>query len=136
MAGGILSDPTLGAIRVSLDNLTAYQKVISHNIANIDTPGYRAKTVASFDAQLRKALRSQSALTMTRTHEGHLVNTTSPDLTPRTTERDGVIPRVDGNTVSMEREMVELVETSLKYRALTQLASKRLMLFKTIVMES
>jgi len=136
MGHAILSDPTLGRIQAALDNLTAYQKVVSHNIANLDTPGYRAKTVSPFEAQLRKALSSRDTLGVARTHQTHVADTASGELTPRVTERTGVMARVDGNTVSMDREMVELVETSLKYRALAQLASKRLLLFKTIVMES
>lgn len=135
MGQGILSDPTLGRIQAALDNLTTYQKVVSHNIANLDTPGYRAKTISPFEAQLRKALRSRDTLGVARTHQTHLADVAPGELTPRVTERTGVMARVDGNTVSMDREMVELVEASLKYRALAQLASKRLLLFKTIVME-
>jgi len=132
MSGSILSDPTLEVMGVALDALVKQQAVISHNIANIDTPGFLAKELP-FQARLNAALQSRGALPLTQTHSGHLALGAPSDLMPPVTPRQGVTPRVDGNTVDINREMVDLVETSLKYRAVAQLASKRLSLIKTVV---
>ena len=132
MSKGMLVDPTLALMGNSLDRLSKVQQVIGHNVANVDTPGYRAKTL-SLEASLERA---SGRLGLARTHEGHLEPGAPELLEPRIVERDNPNARIDGNTVDINQEMVELVETGLKYRAVAQLASKRLVLLKTIAMES
>ncbi len=135
MGRGILADPTLALMGHSLDRLSKTQQVIGHNIANVDTPQYRAKTL-SFDVSLEKALGASEQLALARTHAGHLEPGGPALLEPRVVERNNPNARIDGNTVDINQEMVDLVETGLKYRAVAQLASKRLALLKTIANES
>lgn len=135
MGGRILADRTLALMGHSLDRLSKAQQVIGHNIANVDTPQYRAKTL-SFDASLENAMGASSPLALARTHAGHLEPGAPALLEPRVVERDNPNMRIDGNTVDINQEMVELVETGLKYRAVAQLASKRLALLKAVVNES
>ena len=135
MARPILNDPMLGVMTVALDGLSKQQKVISHNIANIDTPGFLAKEVP-FKERLNVALQSRDTLALARSHHDHLKLRPVFDAVTQVVERRGTIPRVDGNTVDINREMVDLVEASLMYRAVAQLASKRLSLLKTVVVES
>jgi len=133
--GGIVNDPTLALMGHSLDRLSKTQQVIGHNIANVDTPQYHAKTL-SFEASLKGALGASQRLTLARTHGGHVEADAPLLLEPRLVDRDNANARIDGNTVDINQEMVELVETGLKYRAVAQLASKRLALLKTIAAES
>ncbi len=135
MGKGIVADPTLALMGLSLDHLSQTQQVIGHNIANVDTPRYRAKTL-SFEASLESALDTSQRLALARTHVGHLEPGAPALLEPQVVERQNPNARVDGNTVDINQEMVELVETGLKYRAVAQLASKRLALLKTIASES
>jgi flagellar basal-body rod protein FlgB len=133
--GGILTDRTLALMGHSLDRLSRTQQVIGHNVANVDTPGYRAKTL-SFDATLEHAMGASGQLALARTNARH-IDPAAPALAePRVVDRDNPNMRVDGNTVDINQEMVHLVETGLKYRAIAQLASKRLALLKTIATES
>ena len=78
------------------------QAVSSQNIANADTPGYRAKTVPEFSSTLRGSMMGQRA-----TRAQHLNGSTerNVDLMTRDTEVDP-----NGNTVSLEEEMVFAVE--------------------------
>jgi len=135
MGKGILTDSTLALMGHSLDRLSETQQVIGNNIANVDTPQYRAKTL-SFEASLESALSAPERLALTRTHAGHLEPGAPALLEPQIVERPNLNERVDGNTVDINQEMVELVETGLKYRAVAQLASKRLALLKAIASES
>jgi len=135
MGKGILADSTLALMGHSLDRLSETQQVIGNNIANVDTPQYRAKTL-SFEASLESALSAPESLALTRTHAGHLEPGAPALLEPQIVERPNLNERVDGNTVDINQEMVELVETGLKYRAVAQLASKRLALLKAIASES
>ena len=135
MSRPILNDPMLGVMTVALDGLSKQQRVISHNIANIDTPGFLAKEVP-FKQRLNAALQSRDTVSLARTHPEHLKSDNVSPAIAQVTTRQGVTPRVDGNTVDITREMIDLVETSLKYRAVAQLASKRLSLIRTVVVDS
>ena len=58
MSGGIVFDKTLQMIEDRLTLNSVNQKLISGNLANINTPGYRAKEV-SFESALRESLQEQ-----------------------------------------------------------------------------
>ena len=70
MSDGIIFDKTIKMIedRLSLNSIN--QKLISGNLANINTPGYTAKGV-SFENALRQSLEEQ-VLHMVRTSSSHL----------------------------------------------------------------
>lgn len=74
------------------------QAMSAQNIANADTPGYRAKAVPEFAASLRQSLMGQRA-----TRPEHLNGTRGGE--PEVQERDAIADP-NGNTVSLEEEMV------------------------------
>lgn len=84
-----------------LDLATAEAKLTAANMANIDTPGYRAVGM-DFEAEMRSAL------------EG--VDRGSPAKGVRVKQVDGLIARPDGNDVSMDRESLNLAEAQLKFK--------------------
>lgn len=81
------------------------QGAVAENIANADTPGYRARDVAAFSETYETQLRSP----MRATRPGHLGGGGSyrvevgEDAAAQTTSPDG-------NSVSLEEEMVKAVE--------------------------
>ncbi len=79
--------------------------VILNNIANVDTPGYKKKSVL-FEQSLRESIRQSRA-------------TGSLDLSkavPRVSEiHENFNYRIDGNNVDIETEMVDLYENSIRY---------------------
>lgn len=109
-----------------------FQRTIAQNVANVDTPGYKAKTVdfaERLDAEMGGSMR------LARTHAGHVAADITANGLERVMERPNAVSRVDGNTVDINREMSDLLQTSLKYRAIAQLASKRIGLLGTIIAE-
>ena len=83
----------------------ARQGAVAQNIAQADTPGYRAMDVADFATAYRDA---DAGVTMRATRAGHISQTErSLDLAPRTLRG---VASPDGNTVSLESEMVKAVE--------------------------
>ncbi|CUH79723.1 flagellar basal-body rod protein FlgB [Tropicibacter naphthalenivorans] len=78
------------------------QAYSAQNIANADTPGYRAKDIPEFAKSVRDSLQGQRA-----TRAKHLNGSTgrSVDFTER---RQALDP--NGNTVSLEEEMVKAVD--------------------------
>jgi flagellar basal-body rod protein FlgB len=84
-----------------LDLATTEIKLTAANMANIDTPGYRAMGM-DFEAEMREAIDGAD--------QGR------PVRQVRVREVDGLISRPDGNDVSMDRESLNLAEAQLKFK--------------------
>jgi flagellar basal-body rod protein FlgB len=110
-------------IRAALTGLSARQRTIANNVANIDTPNFKASEVRFEDA-LRNALARR----------GTSVDQAALDARVRqTTPVDSTTTRADGNNVDIEREMELLGETTLTYSALTQVMSTRLGILRSVI---
>ena len=95
------------------------QNVVMSNIANLRTPGYRARTLA-FEDQLQAALNLDAKGKLTRTHEKHIPAAFDPNgFNP---DWDKVInPRIihGEDRVDIDKEMASLAKTSLHYSTLS-----------------
>ena len=116
-----------GAIEEGLNHRLAKQNVISSNITNANTPGYRALGYA-FEKQLQDALGNSSALALRVTNGKHVLasgqgadGNVKPDLHVKPTESVGN----DGNTVDVDAEMAELAETQIMYRASVEILNRK-----------
>jgi flagellar basal-body rod protein FlgB len=117
-------------------NLRAQRhEMIVSNLANADTPGYKA-----FDLMVEKSMqqqnRSGNQLRVIRTQPGHLptAKANEPTIAPnivRLPEQDNL--RGDGNTVDMDREMSSLSSNQLLYRASAQIVAKDFQLLKNVI---
>jgi flagellar basal-body rod protein FlgB len=87
------------------------QALTAENMANVDTPGYRAKRMASF-GELTEATGQHPALRATR--PGHLWGAGAEVAQTRISE-DRNDPSPDGNTVTAEREMLESVSAKREH---------------------
>lgn len=81
----------------------ARMSVIAENIANADTPGYKAKDMPAFSEVFSKAGGEMRA-----TREGHMASASSSATPMPETVRGNEAP--NGNSVSLEAEMVKSVE--------------------------
>ena len=88
-------------------------ETIASNLANADTPGYKARDI-DFQAALQNA-QAGSASGMKATQAGHIQGNTpdNPDLQYRT----AVQPSVDGNTVDGQVEKQKYMESAMRYEA-------------------
>jgi flagellar basal-body rod protein FlgB len=91
------------------------QSAIAANIANADTPGYRAVDV-TFRGLLEKAGAGPYLAT---THPAHLQAATAA-AGGETVQLSGGAPRRDGNDVNVDREMVKLAQNQLEYQFLAR----------------
>lgn len=131
----IFNDLGFHALSTALDGLSLRQRVTGNNIANVDTPGYKAQFV-KFEDQLQQALRSeldQPGLPLKTTNPGHLPFSPSPGAQFIEVGQNDNNLRNDGNNVDIDLEMTSLAETSLRYQALAQLTASKLGLLKNIV---
>ena len=117
-------------------NLRAQRhEMIVSNLANADTPGYKAFDLM-VEASMRQQNESGNHLNMKRTQPGHLptARTSETTITPkivRLPEQDNL--RGDGNTVDMDREMASLSSNQLLYRTSAQIVAKDFQLLKKVI---
>ena len=99
-------------------NLQAHrQQLIASNIANADTPNYKAKDV-DFRAALQGALQAAtSTVPLATTQSGHIQGGGAPTLEGLTGYRRELQSAVDGNTVNMDIERAAFAENALHYEA-------------------
>jgi flagellar basal-body rod protein FlgB len=112
----MLEDKTVATLRRSLDVAAFRHDLLSHNIANADTPGYQR-----MDISFASLLNDASSIGLTRTNAAHLVGTKDAGMIQ--VERTPGAARADGNTVVIESEMASLSQNTMYYQAIsTQLA--------------
>jgi flagellar basal-body rod protein FlgB len=133
MSNSWIDDVTMRSLRVGLDGLSLRQQVISQNIANIDTPGYQAKQV-NFEDAIRRALSKQDQIPLRVTDSRQISSGKSEALGMNISNRPGGSFRTDQNNVDIDVELSDMSEAGIQYQALTQAASKKLLLLKTIAM--
>ncbi len=104
-------------------HLRRHQLLVS-NLANARTPGYVPR-----ELRFREALEAAGALS--RTHAGHRAGAAGAAATEADVYQDAVItPAPDGNAVSMERQLAKLSANSLRFRATSELVSRRMALLR------
>lgn len=91
----------LGIASALARNAAARQEAIARNVANADTPGYRAVSVADF----AEAFREQDGPGMQQTRAGHLASP-APDYSFQLNRPETSHLSPNGNGVSLENEMV------------------------------
>ncbi|WP_116366396.1 flagellar basal body rod protein FlgB [Parahaliea mediterranea] len=101
------------------------QQVLAANIANADTPNYKARDF-DFAAALSRASASAGPLRLSTTHAGHMAGGTTGsagrDLLYRVPDQ----PSLDGNTVDMNRERTQFADNSVRYQSALTLANARI----------
>ncbi len=100
-------------------NLQAHrQQLIASNIANADTPNYKARDV-DFRSALQGALNTArgGGVALATTRPGHIDGGSAPTLESLTGYRPELQSAVDGNTVNMDVERAAFAENALHYEA-------------------
>ncbi|MEP5759268.1 MAG: FlgB family protein [Litoreibacter sp.] len=93
-------------------NATARQSMVAKNIANADTPGYKARDMMPFDALVKRG--NMSSIDMAATRAGHMARAdqslSSPTFISPETEQSP-----DGNTVTVETEILKSIEAERQH---------------------
>lgn len=98
----VFTDRVTAGIERALDGVAERQRVTAHNIANVNTPGYRARRV-SFEDQLAAAF-----------------DRGRPSTAPITVHPAGTPVGLNDNNVSLEAETIEMIRSELQYQALVE----------------
>lgn len=115
---------TFDALSATLDLCLIRQAVVSDNIANAETPGYKARRV-EFEAELQRAVASVD--------QG--LEDKMPVVRPAILEDPENEVGQDLNTVDMDREMAVLSKNDVKYSATIQSLTKKFGLLKYAISE-
>lgn len=101
-------------------NLRAYrQQILASNIANADTPNYKARDI-DFAKELQRAQGAQVGnLNMSTTSQGHL-QASGGALNAQSLYRTAVQPSIDGNTVDMDVERAQFADNAIHYQFLIE----------------
>src|SRR3546814_4129787 len=103
-----MPDVTTAGLHVALNGLSARQRMIADNIANLETPEFLAGRV-DFESSLSAALSGD--------------NPASAEIT---TERSMAATGVNGNNVNLDEETLALIETDLRYQVTSQAISSKI----------
>jgi flagellar basal-body rod protein FlgB len=121
----LFSDNIPKAMKKSLDLMSTRQSVITSNVGNVDTPGFKASEI-DFQGQLREALGSKGQLKLQATNEKHFGPKSSniSSLTADPFEEEDAA-KSNGNNVDVDKEMAKMAENQIFYNAVIQLMMKR-----------
>ena len=133
MVDGLL-DPTMGALNTALNLRLANQNVISSNIANADTPGYKAKKM-EFEGALREALNVGSTLQAEAAHPDHIQRRATDPVFPEVYDDPNGIESIDGNTVDRSAEMASMAENQLLYDSAAEMLKRKIGMLKYAIGE-
>jgi len=114
-------------------NLRAYRtEVLASNIANADTPNYKARDF-DFAAALSGAIGTRERVALARTSARHLGGATAPTPAAALQYRVPVQPSIDGNTVEMDTELAQFSDNALRMQADLTFMSARLRELQTAI---
>lgn len=108
----VSGDPVFAVLTAALDGLSLRQRVIADNVANVDTPNFRATSV-DFESSLRDAVD----------HGGQ--GGVGARLVPTDTPVGS-----NGNNVDLRKEMLAATQTQFQYQLMTRAVSDRFSLIK------
>ena len=93
-----------------------YHKVLSGNIANVETPNYKEKDI-DFQAEIKRNIDSPNNVVIKESTDGD------------------VIGSIDGNTVNMENQIVKMTENHMLFTSLVQVISKKFSMMRYVINE-
>jgi flagellar basal-body rod protein FlgB len=112
-------------IKAALSGLAARQRTIANNVANVDTPNFKASEVRFEDALKTAINRGSSAIAPS--------DSALQAGVKRSSQMEATSSRGDGNNVDIEREMEMLAEANLTYSALTQTMASRIGIMRNVI---
>jgi flagellar basal-body rod protein FlgB len=119
---------TFSVLERGLDYASLNQRTISQNIANVDTPNYKAKK-AEFSQVLQD---SMNALEATRTDSRHFAFHSQPSSSRISIKQPNEYNH-NGNGVDLDREMSDLASNQIYYNAVTDRLSGKFNSLQSVI---
>lgn len=126
-------DKSVPAITKVMDLALKRNEAITSNIANAETPGYRAVDV-DFGGELERAFQSNPDTGIKKTHTRHMDLETNG--TSRYVEDYSGATRADGNNVDLDIQMGKLVLNSGKFSSGASMIRKKLQMMRQAIRQA
>lgn len=129
-----INDKTMQALAAGLKFREMRQEIISSNIANAETPGYKAKRL-EFEKALARALDvdGQQGMKIEDSRHFNVGGGGFENLEPEVINDPNGVVNESGNTVNREDEMARMAENKIMYDTLVQLMNKKIGLKKYVL---
>lgn len=125
---------TIGLLENLLDLRAKRHNLILSNIANQDTPHYKAKDLNFID-ELRSAVKSDGG-NLTATSPGHIGwNGGGTHVEGRIITKPSMTIGLDQNSVNIDRELADLAENGIMYNATAQIIGSKFKMLKNAIRE-
>lgn len=127
--------PLFNIMKTKLGYLSARQSVLAQNVANADTPDYKAQdlTAPDFGRMVRDSNPVRN-LQMKTTNPRHITGRSSTGSAYKVTERDKTAElNPNGNNVVIEEEMAKIGENQAEYAKVLNLYAKAVAMFKSAI---
>ncbi len=115
----IISPRRVAVMEGALQAASVRQRVISNNVANVNTPGFKKSDVV-FESLLRDQLGDGKRLQMARTNEKHYPQASGAVPKAQVQIQKDTSIRLDGNNVDIDAEMAGMAKNSIYYQAVAQ----------------
>ncbi|WCL52709.1 flagellar basal body rod protein FlgB [Gimibacter soli] len=129
--------PIMGALKERMRWLNENQSVIAENVANADTPGYRARKLEEQDFSSLvekfagdKEVSAPRGTAMLRTDPRHMSPTGAVEGEFKTTKDKSMEEDPDGSAVILEEEMARMADNQMQYGLAVNLYRKNVGLMK------
>lgn len=124
--------PILSMLRTRLQWAQERQRVLAENVANADTPRYRARDLAPLKFDAAAEVRGAAAtVSLATTEPGHIAGLGLSRPQFRTESKGNYEIRPTGNAVNVEEEMMKVAANQMDYQAATAVYTRSLSLLKT-----
>ena len=124
---------TISILEKSLDMRSMKHNLLVSNIANKDTPNYKAFDLA-VEEEMQKLTGTNKTVNLWKTQSGHFdAKSETCSEVSITKPSNGFGQNIDGNTVDIEKEMTNLAENNLLYDAMAQIMRKKLQGLKVVI---
>ena len=129
--------PLMTMLRERMSWLEQRQNTLSQNVANADTPGFVARDLVpqDFEQLLKGSGPSPFHITLAGS-DAHHIGATSNSNDYSSRETPDVEESLNGNSVSLEQEMIKVSDTQAQFQAATNLYSKAMSMMRTALGKS
>jgi flagellar basal-body rod protein FlgB len=128
--------PLFSVLKTRMRWLEERQKLIAENVANADTPNYRARDLKQLDFNAELNASVQSQLKLAATSPAHIGAPVSEGSEHTQMPRGGFETKPSRNAVALEEEMMKVAETQMDHQTVTSLYTRGLAMLKTAVGKS